>query len=556
MAVSDEVGLGEGTMSDFINQHMQNILQPFAEHVDQLHRSVDLLETDLQVTTDTANANKADIASHAALLAGLRSDLDGTTRRGHATQQSLEQTIKEKALLEADHQQSKARISAAEDKIRTLVWNVETLDRCTQDLRASLDKVTAAQSATEANLARDVYPTLAKHDAGISSVTHAHAATAQLLASTRAFAESIDREHKDFSRTCERQWRQDEEAFGHMNKTISDLSSALRENSNRIATHGDQVRTTNAKVRPLIVRIEQVEGLYQSVGEHRKEAIRDIAEMHERLSAQKEMIDKIVEKFGEDDPRKAKNIFDSVQKMSEQLTKHSQQLDRMDTTTRSTGKKVDEVDERSMQQGERHDDLVRRTVKVEDILGVDHHTFDGSVPSTPMASGMTPRGSTSGRHAGGMIPASPSRNTRATSHNIQFGMGMPLSVERNMKEWSISTGQKHAVRRIDATATAVAKTHAKLEQAITEHSNTEERVQTLEEELSLTNDMVAKLSASLDLKQEYWQGLSKGFRDVHRTVVVDNEMLPARSNLASTLPVLGKTARLGTTSPDNFASTM
>lgn len=554
-------------MSDFISEHMQQILQPFAEHVDELHRSIDILEGDLRSTTDTANANKAQLATHVPLLSGLRMDLDGTTRRGHATQSSLDKTIKEKALLEADHQKSKARLSASEEKIRILFANVETLQHSTQELRLGLDKVTTAHAATETNLVRNCYPALFKLEADVVAMTKAQVATAELLASTKTFAVASDRDQKVFAKKTESQWKEDEDAFAHVNKMIADITVTLRENTDRLETHSEHLKTTNARTRPHLIRIEKLEGLYKVVGGQRAETIRDVAEMHERLTVHKTMIDKLVGKFGDDDPKKGRGIFETLQKVSEQLTKHSMHIDRIDTITRNTNKKLEEVDNRGVDQECRNEDLTHRTVKIEDTLGVEHHTFDGgSMPSSPMAgggmrsiSGETGRQSTLSPMLGRQSMARQSTlspRARTTSHNIQMGMGMPLSVERNAKEWSIAHGQKAGMRRIDATASAVAKTHAKLELSIMESSETEARVQALEDELGMTNDMVAKLSASLDLKQEYWEGLGKGLRNVHKAVAVDGDMLPLKSNLAQTLPALGKTPRLISTSPDDFSKTL
>merc|ERR1711862_775368 len=66
----------------------------------------------------------------------------------------------------------------------------------------------------------------------------------------------------------------------------------------------------------------------------------------------------------------------------------------------------------------------------------------------------------------------------------------------------------------------------------------ENRVKVLEVGLTNTNEMVSKLGLGLDLTQEYWSGLSKGFRDTHKSVAIDNEMLPAKGSHAVTLPAI------------------
>merc|ERR1711920_657367 len=64
-------------------------------------------------------------------------------------------------------------------------------------------------------------------------------------------------------------------------------------------------------------------------------------------------------------------------------------------------------------------------------------------------------------------------------------------------------------------------------------------VENLARELATTNQQVAKLSGNMDMTQEYWKGLTKGLRETHRSIAVENEMLPHRAT-SMALPALTK----------------
>merc|ERR1711879_857877 len=67
------------------------------------------------------------------------------------------------------------------------------------------------------------------------------------------------------------------------------------------------------------------------------------------------------------------------------------------------------------------------------------------------------------------------------------------------------------------------------------------RMDSLEKDLTCARGDVSKLRETLDLTQEYWKGLTKGFRQTHRSVAVENEMFSSKGAIGTTLPALTKT---------------
>eukprot|EP00931_Biecheleriopsis_adriatica_P088890 TRINITY_DN63117_c0_g1_i1.p1 TRINITY_DN63117_c0_g1~~TRINITY_DN63117_c0_g1_i1.p1 ORF type:complete len:692 (+),score=171.06 TRINITY_DN63117_c0_g1_i1:266-2077(+) len=88
-------------MLGFVRGHMRNILQPFAENVEELHKSVMTLCDNLQEVRSRVEATEVTVAEQVGKLEGLRTDHEETLKLARSTQDLLTQTRTEKEFLEA-----------------------------------------------------------------------------------------------------------------------------------------------------------------------------------------------------------------------------------------------------------------------------------------------------------------------------------------------------------------------------------------------------------------------------------------------------------------------
>merc|ERR1711972_176654 len=96
--------------------------------------------------------------------------------------------------------------------------------------------------------------------------------------------------------------------------------------------------------------------------------------------------------------------------------------------------------------------------------------------------------------------------------------------------------------RIDGQANDIADTNSRLQKTGIELEGTGLRVHNLEEAIPPMTAQIEKLGGGLDLTHEYWRGLTKGFKETHRSIAVDNEMLPQKGMHTTSLPALANTA--------------
>jgi len=115
-------------------------------------------------------------------------------------------------------------------------------------------------------------------------------------------------------------------------------------------------------------------------------------------------------------------------------------------------------------------------------------------------------------------------------------MAALMKFQSAVNAMSIKERQREFKKRMDNHDEDLALHTKKLQEHKHELDIKGQRVTMLEQNVANTNKLVDELKAGLELTEEYWKGLSGGFRDTHKSVNVTNELLPPKANF--TLPSL------------------
>eukprot|EP00444_Apocalathium_aciculiferum_P037153 CAMPEP_0183482478 /NCGR_PEP_ID=MMETSP0370-20130417/176734_1 /TAXON_ID=268820 /ORGANISM="Peridinium aciculiferum, Strain PAER-2" /LENGTH=245 /DNA_ID=CAMNT_0025675663 /DNA_START=1 /DNA_END=738 /DNA_ORIENTATION=+ len=112
----------------------------------------------------------------------------------------------------------------------------------------------------------------------------------------------------------------------------------------------------------------------------------------------------------------------------------------------------------------------------------------------------------------------------------------------------IALVQKDTETKLTESAHELGRTNVALLHTGQRLDTTNMGMQSLQGELNATNSSVGQLSVSLDLAHEYFQGVTKGFQDTHKSVIAGQHgMLPPKGGVAprfygagamKTLPVI------------------
>jgi hypothetical protein len=163
--------------------------------------------------------------------------------------------------------------------------------------------------------------------------------------------------------------------------------------------------------------------------------------------------------------------------------------------------------------------LQRQTKDLKDQVGLD------SPPPPPMPV-----------QTANPVPRSPAPAMASPDPKSAKNMGALMKFQSAVTSMSIKERQRDFKKRLDGHDQELAKTVQTLQEQKYELEVKGQRVSVLERELTHANKVIDELKSGLELTEEYWKGLSGGFRETHKTVNIHNELLPAKGSV--TLPTL------------------
>mmetsp|Transcript_1770 Transcript_1770/g.1867 ORF Transcript_1770/g.1867 Transcript_1770/m.1867 type:complete len:619 (+) Transcript_1770:86-1942(+) len=186
MSVSDQAGFGEESMMSFINAHMTSILQPFAENVEELHKTVYSLSGSLSAIMVKMEASSSQINEHALMFPDLRAELRKTHELASGTESQLQKTISEKRLLEETVEKvTDSRIPKIENKLPVLKESINGLSQELADARNTIALVQCNEDKNRTGLVK-INATGDRLSAGLSTLQQAHERTVEKVTHHKA----------------------------------------------------------------------------------------------------------------------------------------------------------------------------------------------------------------------------------------------------------------------------------------------------------------------------------------------------------------------------------
>jgi chromosome segregation ATPase len=494
--ISTEKGQGLNSMNDFIREHITRILQPFGEHVDDLRKAVDLLQSDLMETDEKANRSKQQLETHTQKLSVLRTDIDKVTAQAAKTQSSLEETIPEQTRLCADLKKTKEKLNsncAFTEAIDQKATATETKLSETCDIVSQLVKDLAQ---TDLHIEEKVEPDIRDLREYLGSLNERHEGTVAHLNDTKEFAEKTDADFQAYVKAYGLQKQKDDRRFAHINASLGDYGSMLKDTDARLQSQVDHLKTTITMVKALRSKLDRKSDELDAT----TALSRQTADLFESwlpdLEHQRETVRRIAGDIDNQDPNETGNLKDQVMKVHKTISNLREKVDSQDAILEQyqglindEGARVVTLDKDLKRLGEHVD-------KLADRVGVEH------VPN-----------------AG------------------QQAMQKFVSA---VKAHSLTAKAKATSAALDEHASHLDKIDNKILGTVGDLDVTKNMLDKTIEALDLVQRKVDDLSAAQDLTQEYWQGLSKGLRETHKSVALENSLLPPKGFPSVTLPVIPK----------------
>eukprot|EP00927_Polykrikos_kofoidii_P001254 TRINITY_DN10453_c0_g1_i1.p1 TRINITY_DN10453_c0_g1~~TRINITY_DN10453_c0_g1_i1.p1 ORF type:complete len:521 (-),score=128.09 TRINITY_DN10453_c0_g1_i1:263-1780(-) len=490
MEISGQSGQGERSMQEFVHLHIKSILAPFAEHLDELHKAVDDLTSELSNTNTQVTENTEAIDRHSGFISGLRADLSKTQRELVETGIRLETCIKEKAALEADHEDTKKYVREVDLKIPPLNQAVFVLQQRSDGHDLSIGTLNANLARTDENIKEYLQPSIDRLGVRVEGLDKAEQATARLLDSTKTFGEATYHQLQSLTAACEEQKRREEEGLRHVHRGLVDLGSQLKESDARVQSNAEHLKTMQKMSKALKSQLEDTINAHYAMDKRHDETVRNVSCLAEQGSRLIAAVDRLQQQA-----KDAEQVARNVVGLSKQVSLDSGNINVLQKTSKNHGEQLCAM--------RKQEDIMMQDIEAIQRL------FAG-------------------------LQASLSGNSHEKEKDKDRTFG----------------GFKDLAKRIDSHAQEISNTAQLVEISSGDLQKMFQRVQTLEFQNMAMNDKIAKLSSGMDLNAEYWNGLSKGFKETQRKVAVENEMLPTKGTHAQPL----ETLRVPPSSPCKFST--
>mmetsp|Transcript_34143 Transcript_34143/g.67197 ORF Transcript_34143/g.67197 Transcript_34143/m.67197 type:complete len:565 (+) Transcript_34143:100-1794(+) len=542
--ISRDKSHGETTMMAFIKQHMGEILRPFAEHVDELHKSVDEITDNLATTDSKAKVAVERIDAHDKQIQVLRASLEKTNDLATKTQAGLEKKSAEQSVLEADHQETKQNLSKTHQRLLDTVAHLTKLQQELDETNSGLDKTKMGLNATKDHIAYKVDKQLAKHTDGLEKLDSSLNATKHLLKETKSFSEKSYDEFKGFVEATGKQDQRNKEQFARDGERLAHLSTMLTETINRLNTHANHLRTTNTAIRPLKEHFERISSAHYEMNKEQKGHGKHLGTLQVEVDAINRSLNEIKGAFSNGD--QGLDLNEEVTRMKSSISDVNKTMHNMEDQLNSTVTLLPDHHKRIIlleNSSQHHGDQLQHLHKT---VGVEKK----EVPPAPPLPTVT---------AQPVIMKQPEPLARRI---VQEG---PQIMRRKkfidvVKEVSIKEKQQLYKDRLEDHERGLQDMNRNLAETNKElHEKMGLRVRMLEAQVHNTLvPTVEQLKAGMELTEEYWKGLSHGLRESHKMVAVDNELLqtPHRTPSArgQTLPALSKTPPMAGRTQDRLLS--
>jgi len=537
--VSRDKQYGEPTMMEFIKKHLGEILRPFAEHVDELHQSVDKLTDDLQNTENKATQAHEKLEAQQKQLHTTRADLDKTNNMALSTKAGLEKTNAEKELLEAEHLETRNHLTKTHNRLLEAVAHLDKLQHGLDETNTKLGRTQLSLSNTQKQISQDLEPKLKSHEEDLAKHDSLLAATSQLLNATKRFSENSHDEFKAHVEAREKLNRKDRERFEQVDDKIAHMSTMLTETINRLNTHANHLRSTNAAIRPLQERVEKLEGAQNKTDKIDKEQYATEQKLQDEVDEINKSLSALKAKFSDHDPNF--NVYKEINMLKTNLGKTNTHLGDVEGAVNGANAKMP-VHERRLQileQGKDHH--TEQLSHLQKTVGVSKKEIPPPPALPPPPVGIRP------------VAAPPPQKTddaptkaSLPKRIIREGPSIMTSKFQDVvAQMSIKEKQKQFKERFEQQQLDMLKTNASL--GDTQKELAEKigpRIRTMENHImSLTKD-VNDLKQGMDLTEEYWKGLSRGFRETHKGVAIDRELVQTPRGGRALLPALAKSSPL------------
>jgi len=314
--------------------------------------------------------------------------------------------------------------------------------------------------------------------------------TLQTLSKLEKQGSKNHEELETFAEGYRRQRRKDEKNFKDLGAAASTLSNKLEQTDTRARSSVVQIEALKTDLETLQRRLEQTMRMQTVQETQHKEFKAKFPVYEERLDLLKASIQNVMESLGLAEG--AANLVETVQKLTSDVSSHDVRLEQL------------------RQASELQEEEIKQTVKRIDPL----EKIEAKLEKADQE-----------------IEEKLSKRLKTLEDMIHQNEKDDQTERNKIESEIVARARAHAqyMEKFEKQAQEITKVCEFLRKLEGSVDSTDARVHILEEKTALTEETVSKLGGSMDLTQEYWKGLTKGFQETHRRVSVEKDLLPVKT---------------------------
>eukprot|EP00746_Dinoflagellata_sp_MGD_P166356 gnl/MRDRNA2_/MRDRNA2_96186_c0_seq1.p1 gnl/MRDRNA2_/MRDRNA2_96186_c0~~gnl/MRDRNA2_/MRDRNA2_96186_c0_seq1.p1 ORF type:complete len:501 (-),score=172.91 gnl/MRDRNA2_/MRDRNA2_96186_c0_seq1:234-1736(-) len=382
-------------MTGFMQSSMNELLQPFADHVWHLQQTIEELQKALEETNVKAASEAAKLESTTASLDATKSDLAATDSRLTETQAALQVTNTTAEALEKDHEATKAKLVSTDELLAQTTETakdtkaaLETTDGIVAESKAGLEETKERVTKAESNLEKAMMD--------IGELQKWQASASQEIQQTWTLAEKTSHSLQHQEEIMERKRVDDIEIVKGIHEHLAKIDDLYKTFETTVEAQGKKLEANEQETKVLSdASKKQAEDLQTLEGKADQMA-KDIQDILDRLvKVEKTWFPFYETTFNADPNAGRRNIYDIVAELEAIVKKNIQNISALETSQKTqdywmdnADKRIEELQGKATKLGEKMEatdtevkDLTKKEIEMATTIGQHKTEIDNTSAS-------------------------------------------------------------------------------------------------------------------------------------------------------------------------------
>lgn len=251
----------EDMVQDFVSIHMQGLLRPFSERLQELQAQVAVLEESAASACAGLDTHERRLIAQEEAARDLQTTAEDSNARLEKALGELTSLKKEKMRLDGNHVETKASVSKAKETLASLAASVEEVRNELQESKTRLGGLETNLQESEARISEQTGARLDKQGRVCKEVNERSSEALKACQQARALGESANAAVKKLQEVSEEHRKHDVGNMENLSQQVADLQAKLLEVDALVVKHDDGIKTADREVQHLRAWTDQLKQL-------------------------------------------------------------------------------------------------------------------------------------------------------------------------------------------------------------------------------------------------------------------------------------------------------